>query len=120
MTHDADTNSIVCKMSGQLHKSDLPQYCSGLAALLKEYNCTQVLQDFTEVDLKLPIMDLYEVPEFIRKTRSEEGLTHCTKRAIVFARDAEDWQFYENVAVNRGELVKTFTDIHEAKHWLTG
>ena len=42
------------------------------------------------------------------------------RRALVAQDDLENFRFFENVAVNRGQRVKLFTDIDEARRWLLG
>ena len=40
-------------------------------------------------------------------------------RAVVAAEDLKDYLFYETAAINRGQHLKVFTDIDEAKKWLS-
>ena len=114
--YDDDTQCIEVKMFGQLHLIDLPQYASDLAALLKKYDCKRVLQDLTEVDLKLAAFEFLDVPKLARGA----NVMRDAKRAIVCAKDTENWKFYETVAVNRGEYVRVFKDFDKAKEWLMG
>ena len=74
MKYDADTQCIVCKVTGQIYLSDLHQYCSDLIHLIKEHNCSRVLNEFTEVDLKLSFLDFFDVP--IACTRKEHHVQH--------------------------------------------
>ena len=60
LKYDDDTKCIICKMSGELHLSDLPQYGSDLAAILNKHHCKRVLQDLTEVDLELSTLDFFD------------------------------------------------------------
>ena len=114
LTYDDDTKCIICKMSGKLHLSDLPQYGSDLASMLKKHPCKRVLQDLTEVDLKLSVVDFFDVPKLAR----ERDIGYDVKRAIIFARDAENWRFYETVTVNRSGNVRVFSDSNKAMEWL--
>jgi len=114
LKYDDDTKCIICKMSGKLHLADLPQYGFHLASMLKEHHCKRVLQDLTEVNLKLSIVDFLDVPKLAR----EKNISHDVKRAIIYNKDAENWRFYETVAFNRLENVRVFRDSHKAKEWL--
>lgn len=113
--YDSGSRCVVCKLLGPLHLSDLPQYVSDVSALLDMHNCKRVLQDLTEVDFKLSTFEFLDVPKLIR----EKDVKREVKRAIVFAKDAEDWRFHETVSVNRAERVRVFTDFNQAKQWLT-
>ncbi|MFC1652419.1 hypothetical protein ACFL3F_01740 [Planctomycetota bacterium] len=102
-------------MFGQLQPSDLPSFGSELAVLLEEHDCVRILNDLRDVDLRLSLMDICRIPDLV----TESGIKGNTKRAIVFSKDAGDYQFYETVSVNRGQFVRVFTDFDEAETWLT-
>jgi hypothetical protein len=75
-----------------------------------------LLNDLRGVERHLSLLDIYNLP----KMSGEFGFPPRTKRAFVFSEDAKDYQFFETVSVNRGQLVKIFEDIDEALAWLTG
>ena len=114
--YDADTKCMMCRMFGQLHSSDLPGFASESSAFLKQHNCGLILNDLREVDLHLSTIDLYNIPKLV----AGAGIKHNTKRAIVFSKDAEDYQFLETVSVNCEQFVRVFTDFDEALTWFKG
>jgi hypothetical protein len=48
----------------------------------------------------------------------DAGLRPDCLRAIVVAKDLDDYAFFELVSKNQGQRVKIFKDIDEAKRWL--
>jgi hypothetical protein len=65
------------------------------------------------------MIELYELPKIILDTFASSGLkAHRLRRALVASKEVKDFQFFENVTVNRGLNTKVFYDIVEAKKWL--
>ncbi len=114
--YDPDIECMMCRMFGELQASELPGFAADMVALLDKHNCARVLNDVREVDLRLSTVDFYKVPSLVQKA----GLKPTVKRAIVFAKDAKDYGFFETVSVNRGQFVRVFTDFDKAVTWLTG
>jgi len=79
--------------------------------------CTKVLVDVRDFKDHISTMNTFdlasvELPDIIRKS--------IEKVAILDMEVFEKGQkFFENVAVNRGHVVKIFTDINDAKQWLS-
>jgi len=89
------------------------------AKVAKEKDCRFILNDFREVSRKLPLWQIYELPDRIRTIFTSFGTNvWLYKRANVVANDWDEYIFHENVMVNRGQKEKAFTDIDEAKKWL--
>ena len=65
-------------------------------------------------------MEIFEVPQLLQDTFASFGLNvRRLRRAVVAAADLEDYLFYETVAFNRGQYAKVFTDIEEARKWIS-
>ena len=89
------------------------------AKIAKEKECRLILNDFREVSRKLPLWQIYELPDRIRTIFTSSGTNVLLyKRANVVSNDWDEYIFHENVMVNRGQKEKVFTDIDEAKKWL--
>ena len=72
-----------------------------------------------EADLKVSIVELYLLPDNIKKTIEEKNLkSHQFKRAFIASKDQKILDFYELVSQNRGYRTKLFFDVEEAKTWL--
>lgn len=103
-------------MFGGFHASDLPGFASEVVALLDKHSCVRVLSDLREVDLRLSMIDLYNIPKLV----TEAGVKQNVKRAVVFGKAAEDYEFLETISVNRGQIFRVFTDFDEAQTWIKG
>ncbi len=101
-------------MFGEVKPSDCPGVVSELAALLNENNCMRLLTDMRDVDLRLSAVHIFGVPDMMSKA----GLRSNVRRAMVFAKDARDYRFYEDVSVNRGHFLRVFQDVDTAMEWL--
>ena len=85
--------------------------------LLKENETNVVLCDYSHVETKIPVVDLYSLPQRFL----ELGLSRSMKAAMVLPETGhryEDYVFFENRMRNDGFNVKLFNDIQTAKEWL--
>ncbi len=114
--YDADLECMMCRVFGELQASELPGFAADVIALLDKHNCVRVLNDLRKVDLRLSTMAIYNIPELV----AGAGLQPNVKRAIVFRKDAEDYEFFETVSINQGQFVRVFTDFDKALTWLKG
>jgi hypothetical protein len=118
--YNAETDVIESKFQGVLTFDEVKKFISEGALISKEKNCRFFLSDYREVRLKLSILEIFEVPQLIKDGFASFGLNvYRLRRAVVAAEDLKDYRFYENVAFNRGQYAKVFTDIDEAKKWLS-
>ena len=124
MTHtiiyNPETNVIESKFQGVLIVDEVKKFISEGALISKEKNCRFFLSDYREVRLNHSTMDIYEVPQLLQDIFASFGLNvRRLRRAVVAAEDLEDYLFYETVAFNRGQYAKVFTDMDEARKWLS-
>jgi hypothetical protein len=123
MTHtviyNAELHIVESKLQGNMTLDEVDEIITKTAKIAKEKDCRFILNDFREVSRKLPLWQIYELPDRIRTIFTSFG-THIWlyKRANVVANDWDEYIFHENVMVNRGQKEKAFTDIDEAKKWL--
>jgi hypothetical protein len=111
---------IESKFEGILAFDEVNEFISEGALIAKENNCHFFLSDYREVRLKLSTMEIFELPQLLQDIFASFGLNILRiKRAVVAARDLDDYLFYETVAFNRGQYAKVFTDIDDAKNWMS-
>jgi hypothetical protein len=123
MTHTVIYNSeldiVESKLQGNMTLGEVEEIITKTAKVAKEKDCRFILNDFREVSRKLPLWQIYELPDRIRTIFTSFGTNvWLYKRANVVANDWDEYIFHENVMVNRGQKEKAFTDIDEAKKWL--
>ena len=99
--------------------SEVEEIITKTAKIAKEKDCRFILNDFREVSRKLPLWQIYELPDRISRIFTSFGMNvWLYRRANVVANDWDEYIFHENVMVNRGQREKAFTDIDQAKKWL--
>jgi hypothetical protein len=87
--------------------------------MLEEHNCSRILVDARDSDMRLSTMEIFEAPQNISDAFAVSRVPiKKIKRAVVVKAGKEDPIFLENVVVNRGHRMKIFQDIDEAKDWL--
>ena len=123
MTHTVIYNSelhiVESKLQGNMTLGEVDEIVTQTAKIAKEKECRLILNDFREVSRKLPLWQIYELPDRIRTIFTSIGTNVLLyKRANVVSNDWDEYIFHENVMVNRGQKEKAFTDMDEAKKWL--
>ena len=113
---------IEVKIQGSLTLNAVRDITLEVMRLAKEQDCFLVLGDYREMTVaNLSTVDIYDVPKIITDVATASGLpVHKFKRALVVAQDLDDFSFFETVTLNRGQNVKIFQDMAEARKWLTG
>lgn len=110
---------LVATITGTLDKNAYLAARDKVLSLFKETaNTRHILIDIRHAVLRISVMGIFEVAE-----TSHEVIPPLTKYAVVYSSSTlqeRNCHFGENVAVNRGANLKVFTDIAEAKQWLTG
>jgi hypothetical protein len=123
MTHTVIYNSelhiVESKLQGDMTLGEVDEIITKTTKIAKEKDCHFILNDFREVSRKLPLWQIYELPDRIRTIFTSFGTNvWLYKRANVVSNDWDEYIFHENVMVNRGQKEKAFSDIDEAKKWL--
>ena len=119
ITYNSDLGIVEIKFRENVIWKEVKEILWQSAQIAKEQNCFLFLSDFREATMKLSTLELYEFPKLLSEIfASSEISPHKIKRAFVVANDLENYNFFENVNVNRGYQHKMFQDISEAKKWL--
>ena len=83
--------------------------------VLAENGLHRLLVDAREIDAKMSVSDDHEFT-----SDHQTGPLLLVRIAVVHRpAESERFSFIENVSVNRGGHMKTFTDLEEAIEWLT-
>lgn len=117
-TAEFDEINLICtvRVTGQ-HKRPkdsivLQQFAHDFG---EEYDCKRFLFDFTQAQTIGGTMDAYDAGTVPVDT--DHKLIR-TKFALLFNGDLADHKFMEDVAVNRGYMVRVFNDCNQAIAWL--
>jgi hypothetical protein len=113
------TQTIEIKVHGTIVLNQVIEVYTELARLAKEKNCLLFLIDFTEATISLSTMEIHDLPKTLADIFAPSGIpANKLRRAYVVSNSLEDFRFFENVTLNRGQNTKIFRDLTEAKEWL--
>lgn len=117
--YNPELHIVESKLQGDMTIGEVDDFVTKIAQITKEKDCRLIFTDFREVSRKLPIWQIYELPNRLKNIFAAFDINvSLYKRANVVAKDLDDYIFHENVMVNRGQNEKVFTDIDKAKEWL--
>ena len=119
-SYNSKTHVIESKFVQNLNFVEVKGFISDGALISKENNCPFFLSDYRQVRLKLSTIEIFKVPQLMQGEFASLNLrVNRLIRAVVAAEDLKDYLFYETAAINRGQHLKVFTNIDEAKKWLS-
>lgn len=118
LNYNSKFNIIEILHTGRTTEADLSAITTKSIALTKEKGIFDVLIDATEIELTASLVDIFDLPA---KQYAEEALDHRIRIGLVqpkLAKEKKEAQFYETACVNRGWIVKTFSNCNDAIEWL--
>jgi hypothetical protein len=119
ISYNPEIRVIESTVQGDLTLDEAREIITQFALLARENNCFLFLTDYREATVKLSTFEIYRMPQIMSETFASSGLNvHQLKRAIIAAKNFKDYLFFETVTFNRGQNVKLFYNVDEAKKWL--
>jgi len=119
MTYNAELQIIELTVQGNVAWAEALEMISESAQLIQKSNCFRVLSNYSEATVQLSTVEIYRLPQILSETLASLGIwVHQVKRALVVAKDLQDFQFFDTVSSNRFQKTKIFRDLTEAKNWL--
>jgi hypothetical protein len=111
---------VIGTLSGEVDRSILRQYTIEMNDLMRENPCNLILSDYRDCTFTFSVYALFELPDKHNHLLAALGQNvFALKRALLVSNEYLDqFIFFENVAVNRGQRVKVFTEETEAVAWL--
>jgi len=113
--YDQESECILVQVQGYFELSLLQQMVPEIAMCLKKNGCSRVLNDLRSAMLTDYVTDIYKIPESVQKA----GVTREIKRALLVTEITPEFRFLETSFINRGGIVRLFTDIDKARKWLS-
>ena len=111
--YDSESDIVCASASGDMDAKQIEIFAVEVRRVSTEHKCRRLLNDLRQITSKLSVADIYEIPDMLLKKGAPR-----IKRAMVVSGDLEQFRFFETVSQNRGQRVKIFRDIEEAKQWL--
>jgi hypothetical protein len=120
ISYDSQTGIVETRFSGLVTIDELKEAFRTALPIAVGHNALRFLNNFSDATPDFSIAELYELPRSLSKEALPFGVDASRiRRAVVApARFADQSQFAENVAVNRGHAVRFFLEAGEAKRWL--
>ena len=120
VTYNPDTNVIETVVDGEVTVTILMEIFETQARTAADTGCMLMLNDYRRAVLALSTLDIYHLPKLIADVAAAHGTSAFrTRRALVIARDSADYRFYETVTANNAQTERLFTDIDEARAWIS-
>ena len=114
INYNKEENYIAVIVEGQFSLPTVKELAADVANLVEQYHCTRILNDLRNARLTEKIFDIYSMPKNVKQA----GVGPHLKRALVVSELSSNFHFLETVFINQGHIVKMFTDINTALHWL--
>ncbi len=127
VSYNADEDCVHVSIKGVVDLARAQQCAREVIEQLRAHKCLRLLNDMRQASIKLSTMDIYEFPAWLEERLEEAGVSRHVRRAILVARDFNDYEFYETVSRNHGHLLEVFADskvtgifhdLAEADEWL--
>jgi hypothetical protein len=118
--YDPEKQLITGTLCGEINNLVLKEYVLEMEKMLDLSSIQHILSDYREAHFSLSTIQLFRLPDKHDELMNTLGLNvHKFKRALLInEHDLELGKFFENVAMNRGQMVKVFTSESKALQWL--
>jgi hypothetical protein len=122
--YNADEDYVHATIQGKVDLALVHRYSREIIKQLNTHHCLRVLNDMRKASPELATLDIYELPAWLEE---EAGIRRSCKRALLVAKDFDDYLFFETVSRNHGHLLEVFADsnqtgifrdITRAREWL--
>lgn len=116
--HNEEEALIVVSFHGDLDLQNAREALQVAIALAVEKQCFLMLTDLREANMKLSVVDIFNLPGLVEEISARVRLNPRHFRRAIVVNGLEDMRFYETVFHNRGFPVMIFDDVEKAKAWL--
>lgn len=110
VTYNPDEDCVHASIEGDVDLAMAQRYAREIIKQLRAHHCLRLLNDMRKASIKLSTMDIYDLPAWIEERIEEAGVSRSCKRALLVAKDFRDYEFFETVSRNHGQLLEVFAD----------
>lgn len=104
--YDPEADCVHGCIEGEVDLALVHEYGKEIIRQLRAHHCRCFLNDMRAAWGRLSTVDIYDLPAWIE----EAGMDRSCQRALLVARDFDDYAFFETVSRNHGQLVQVFAD----------
>ena len=120
ISYNPATRFIEAEYQGDIFFDEIKEAASQFAQLARENTCNKILSDFREANNKLTTAEIYGLPKLLyEKFWYQHAAGAPIWRALVVKKDLADFHFFETISQNNALQTKVFTDMNEARQWLS-
>lgn len=112
--YDAEDDCVYGKIQGQIELETMRDFAREAAEEASSHNCLRFLSDLRQAVLNLLPFQIFDIPDIV----DDAGLDPLCRRALLVSHDFKEYGFFETTSYNRGQPVKIFKDLEQAKEWL--
>jgi hypothetical protein len=116
LRYDKVFDCIIVSFKNSIKVLIIQEVTRQVVHLCKETGCRRILNDMTAASIDMSMMHLFDYIDNIEKANAPDTV----KSALVFPANFYDSRILESTARNRGNNLKVFFDIKEAREWLMG
>jgi hypothetical protein len=114
ISYDSESGILSTRVTGQVDMTLVKAMSNDMRAETVKHGCTRFLNDYRSAMISLRILDIYQLPKLAELLGTDPAARH----AIVVKGETDSIRFFVTVARNRGQLVRVFTDMDQARAWL--
>ena len=114
INYNKEQDYIAVTIEGEFTLSTIKELAADVAGFVERYNCNRILNDLRQARLTEETLDIYNMP----KNARQAGIGPYLRRALVVNELSSNFHFLETVFINQGHVVKLFTEMDDALHWL--
>ncbi len=114
--YDKDIDCVIVIFENSIKLVVMQEITPQVVRLCKETGCWHILNDMSKASIDMSMMHLFDYVDVIDRA-SASG---AAKNALLFPSNFYDSRILESTARNRGNSLKVFFNLSEAKQWLYG
>jgi hypothetical protein len=114
--YDRDIDCIIAVFKDSIQGLTMQEITHQVVSLCREKGCWRILNDLSAASIDMSMMHLFDYIEIINNS-SETG---TAKNALLFPANFYDSRILGTTAHNKGDNLRIFFDVAEAKEWLLG
>lgn len=116
--YDPRIDCIVSSIEGIIDFDLGRDFTRDVVRAFREHNCSRILADFRRATTNLSVLEIDDAAQLVLEMSLESGVPPSFRRAVVVARDLDDYFFFQSAAQIRHHNIRVFADIDEAMAWL--
>jgi hypothetical protein len=112
--YDEEQKCLICSLEGKASPETVKKYAEKILETGDKHQCKSFFNDLRKAESGFSLTEVIETMSMMKGM----GFDNSWKRAMVVAKDSQEYRFYEALILNEAINLKVFTNPHEAMIWL--